>query len=104
MATTPPRGRASAPPPPVPEPSPITVRAKRAASMLGVSERTLWSLTSPRGPIPCIRLADRLVLYRVADLEAWVANAASARPEALPTGAPPPARSISRIGDAGDGA
>ena len=48
-------------------PSPLAVSTRDAAQMLGISTRTLWSLTAPRGPIPCVRVAGR-VLYRPADL------------------------------------
>ena len=46
----------------------ILVSVREAASMLGgISLRNLWSLTAPRGPIPCVKLGKR-VLYRPADL------------------------------------
>ncbi len=54
---------------------PITVGSKQAAEILGVSARTLWTLTDA-GEIPCIRYAatgsKRVTkLYRIADLRAW---------------------------------
>jgi predicted site-specific integrase-resolvase len=54
---------------------PIAVGSKQAAEILGISERTLWTLTDA-GEIPCIRYsatgAKRVTkLYRVADLRAW---------------------------------
>lgn len=54
----------------------LALRPREAAAALSISERTLWSLTAPRGPIPCVR-AGRSVLYRVADLNAWLAHAAT---------------------------
>ncbi|HIQ20249.1 MAG TPA: DNA-binding protein [Planctomycetes bacterium] len=45
-----------------------------AAQMLGISPRHLWSLTSPRGPIPCVRLGRR-VLYSVHDLRNFLRSA-----------------------------
>jgi hypothetical protein len=56
----------------------ITVRPKVAARVLGVSPRWLWAATAT-GEIPCIRPSKRLVLYRVADLEAWAASRVSTR-------------------------
>ena len=44
----------------------ISIR-EAAAVLGGISERNLWSLTAPRGPIPCVRIGRR-VLYRPADL------------------------------------
>ena len=41
-----------------------------AAHVLAVSQRTLWGLTAPRGPIPCVRIGRR-VLYSPADLQAF---------------------------------
>jgi len=41
-----------------------------AARALAVSPRTLWGLTSPRGPIPCVRIG-RAVRYALADLQAF---------------------------------
>jgi hypothetical protein len=54
--------------------SPLALRPRQAAAMLSISERTLWGLTAPRGPIPCTRIGGRggIVLYRVADLDDWL--------------------------------
>lgn len=42
----------------------ILVTAREAAELLGdISERKLWSMTSPRGPIPVVRIG-KLVRYR----------------------------------------
>jgi len=56
-----------------PKPSPVRLLlpTREAAEALSISERTLWSLTEPRGPIPCVRIG-RSVRYHVADLEAYV--------------------------------
>jgi predicted DNA-binding transcriptional regulator AlpA len=54
-------------------PDRLALRPREAAALLSISERTLWSLTAPRGPIPCKRLpGSRLVLYSVADLQRWL--------------------------------
>ncbi|KAA0215585.1 MAG: DNA-binding protein [Cyanobacteria bacterium CYA] len=42
---------------------------------MGISPRTLWALTAPRGPIPCVRVGG-CVLFRVADLDEWLRRAA----------------------------
>ena len=46
---------------------------RQAADVLSVSPRTLWGLTSPRGPIPCIKIGNR-VLYPYEALREWVAK------------------------------
>jgi len=54
---------------------PLALRPVEAAKALGMSIRTLWDLTAPRGPIPCVRVGTgkrRLVLYDVAELQAWL--------------------------------
>lgn len=51
---------------------PIALRPRDAASALGLSERTLWAQSAPRGPIPCVRLGGS-VLYIVSDLVAFLA-------------------------------
>jgi len=60
--------------------APLALRPRDAASALGISERTLWSLTAPRGSIPCVRCGHgkrRAVLYPIADLNAWLTREAS---------------------------
>lgn len=54
---------------------PLALRPREAARAMGISERTLWGLTAPRGPIPCVRIGKgkrRTVLYPVANLQAWM--------------------------------
>ncbi len=53
------------------QPEPL-VTTKKAAQILGVSERTLWALTA-RGEIPRV-LIGRAVRYDPADLRAFVAS------------------------------
>jgi len=53
----------------------LALRPREAAKALGISARTLWGLTAPRGPIPCLRIGHgrrKTVLYPVADLQAWL--------------------------------
>jgi hypothetical protein len=55
--------------------NPLAYRANEAAKALGICERTLWNLTEPRGPIPCIRIGKgkrQAVRYSVAALQAWM--------------------------------
>lgn len=52
------------------------ISPREAAYQLGgISVRTLWNLSAPRGPIPVVRLGRR-VFYRPEDLEAFVRKAA----------------------------
>jgi len=60
-----------------PASEPLAVSSREAARLLSVSQRTLWTLTAPRGPVPCVRVASR-VLYRPGDLRAYLAGAAAA--------------------------
>ncbi|MFH5806140.1 helix-turn-helix domain-containing protein [Alienimonas sp. DA493] len=61
--------------------SPVLLTTLEAADALGISERKLRDLTSPRGPIRAVRLG-RLVRYRPADLESFAIDHRS------PAGAP----------------
>jgi len=57
----------------------LALRPRGAAAALGISPRTLWALTAPRGPIPCLRVGHgkrQTVLYPVADLQAWLSRQA----------------------------
>lgn len=59
----------------------LALRPRDAAKALGISARTLWGLTAPRGPIPCLRIGHgkrRSVLYPVADLQSWLSQQAEA--------------------------
>ena len=59
----------------------LALRPREAAKALGISARTLWGLTSPRGPIPCLRIGHgkrQTVLYPTAMLEQWLAEQAEA--------------------------
>jgi len=48
----------------------ILLNPRAAAQALAVSERTLWGLTVPRGPIRSLKIG-RLVRYAVSELERW---------------------------------
>jgi excisionase family DNA binding protein len=50
----------------------LLMTPKQAAKALSISERTLWGMTVPRGPLPAIKIGRRGVRYAVADLQAWI--------------------------------
>lgn len=52
----------------------LLLTPREAAELLGISERTLWSLSVPRGPIPAVRVGVRSVRYSVAALERWISE------------------------------
>lgn len=70
--------------PTVPQFDPIALRPRQAARVLGIGERTLWRLSSPRGPIPCVRVG-RIVLYTMESLADWLARQATERRAATET-------------------
>ena len=56
----------------------LLIPARDASRMLSVSERTLFAMTSPRGPIASVRIGradsgNPRVLYSVETLRAWIA-------------------------------
>lgn len=55
---------------------PIAMRLRNAAKVTGLSERTIWGHTAPRGSLPCVRVGSA-VLYRVDDLHRWLAERAA---------------------------
>ena len=52
-------------------PAPL-LTSKEAAAILRVSERTLWSITSPRGPIRPVRIGPRSVRYAPAVIQEYI--------------------------------
>jgi excisionase family DNA binding protein len=58
--------------PNVKEPSRLLLTADEAAKALGLSLRTLYALSSPRGPLPCVRPSVRVVRYSPSALQAWI--------------------------------
>lgn len=64
-----------------PPPAPLAVPPPEAARMLSICERSLWALTAPRGPIPCVRLG-RSVRYSVAALQHYLEETGRADDEA----------------------
>jgi predicted DNA-binding transcriptional regulator AlpA len=55
----------------------LLLRPPEAAQSLGISTRALWSLTSPRGPIPAVYLG-RSVRYDPDALRQWIAETQAA--------------------------
>ncbi|MDY7011200.1 MAG: helix-turn-helix domain-containing protein [Planctomycetota bacterium] len=51
--------------------TPLLLSTRDAAQFLALGERTLWALTAPRGPIPCVRIG-RAVRFDRRDLTRWV--------------------------------
>jgi predicted DNA-binding transcriptional regulator AlpA len=45
--------------------------ARDTAKSLSISERTLWAITAPRGPLPVVKIG-RSVRYHVRDIEAFI--------------------------------
>jgi hypothetical protein len=45
--------------------------ANEAAKYLGVSPRTLWAITAPRGPLPVVKIGSRC-LYDPVDLQRFI--------------------------------
>lgn len=50
----------------------LLLTSREAAKALAVSERTLWQLTAPRGPILSIRVGKRGVRYSLSTLTKWI--------------------------------
>ena len=59
-------------------PAPLLVSTQAAAELLGISPKTLWSFTQPRGPVPCVRIGAR-VLYSPDRLREWLDAAQAAQ-------------------------
>jgi len=54
-------------------PPQLLLTPREAARSLRISERSLWAMTSPRGPVPSVRLG-RSVRYPAAALYQWIAE------------------------------
>jgi hypothetical protein len=54
-------------------PAKLLLRKTEAATLLSISPRTLWGITVPRGPIPCVRIGNRS-LYPYEALRRYVAE------------------------------
>jgi len=49
----------------------LLLPASDAAAALSICEKTLWTLTEPRGPIRCVHIGRR-VFYDPRDLLVWI--------------------------------
>jgi hypothetical protein len=47
------------------------LKLAEAAKFMATSERALWAMTSPRGPLKCVRLG-RSVRYDLRDLRSFI--------------------------------
>ena len=52
----------------------LLLTPREAAKALSVSERTLWSITAPRGNLPSVRVGTRSVRYSLDAIRAWIAS------------------------------
>jgi len=51
----------------------LLLTARETAGAMGISPRTLWMLTAPRGPLPTVRIGRR-VFYRPQDVNEFIQN------------------------------
>lgn len=51
----------------------LLLKSRQAAPVLEISERQLWAQTTPRGPIPCVRIGN-CVRYSPEALQAYIAS------------------------------
>ena len=49
----------------------VLLKPREAASTLGISERQLWTHTSPRGAVPCVKIGG-CVRYSPVALQAYI--------------------------------
>jgi hypothetical protein len=52
-------------------PEKLLLSAGDTSRMLSICDKTLWSMTAPRGPIPVVKIGSR-VLYSVSALQKWI--------------------------------
>jgi len=62
---------------PTPTPA-LALRPREASLALGISERTLWTLTAA-GKVPHVRLG-KAILYPIDELRRWLSAAATVTP------------------------
>ena len=53
---------------------PLLLTAKESARLLSVSQRTIYAITEPRGPLPCVRIGSRGIRYSRAAFEEFAAG------------------------------
>ncbi len=59
----------------------LLLKPREAAASLSISERSLWANTTPRGPIPCVRIGGS-VRYAPEALQAYIRSQQQACSEA----------------------
>jgi excisionase family DNA binding protein len=64
---------APSPPPAAAKPEEQLLSTRMAARLLNISERTLWTMSHPRGAIQTVRVGRR-VLYPRTELMNWIAE------------------------------
>ena len=52
----------------------LLLTAREAARLLSITERTLYALTMPRGPIPVVRIGPRGVRFSADAIRRWIAK------------------------------
>ena len=57
----------------------LALRPSDAARALGISQRTLWAITAPRGDLPAARLGPgrSAVVYPLIDMICWLSRRAA---------------------------
>jgi predicted DNA-binding transcriptional regulator AlpA len=50
----------------------LLLTPRETAEAMGISERTLWGLTAPRGDLPAVPCGKRAVRYDPRDVMAWI--------------------------------
>jgi hypothetical protein len=50
---------------------------RETAKILRICERTLFSISSPRGPLKCVRFGPKMVRYRRQEVRDYVASIVS---------------------------
>ncbi len=58
----------------------LLLTAPEAAGLSSICERTLWGITTPRGPVPCVRIGTG-VRYYLADLRDFCERTRTVAPE-----------------------
>lgn len=62
-------------------PQKLLLSAMEAADALGISARTLWSLSVPRGDLPIVRIGSRIA-YSPEDLKTFIESRRQVTPAA----------------------
>jgi predicted DNA-binding transcriptional regulator AlpA len=58
----------------------LLLTPREAAAALSISERTLWAITAPRGPLPAVRPGGgRSVRYSMTSLRRYIDDAEAAQ-------------------------